>query len=354
MTKSIQEYLANVLSEAHKDRKNLKINGICVIARESSNGRIYSDPALDDIVHLILENGRCFIDHRDPEDEKKGRARPVKELLGKFENPRREGQKVFADLNVLPHQEQMFFGIAEMMPDVVGMSIDGEASISPMDAENEMDLVERVTRLISTDLVSTPATTKSLFESDPSGGDNDKEEKLKEQKVRNILLKLLAGYGVDTSALHEADEETLQKAVDVHLAKIAEEDKTSAVEKLTQEIETLKGSIKTQEDKIEELEGKLDTFKAKEEQEKALETAMAAIEEAGIPKRLVSEVFIRTVVNTEDEDERKALIDERKAIAESTKEEIDLGSSREEREARESEEKDKDVSDDEWADKFRS
>lgn len=352
MDKSIQEYFANVLSEAQKDRKNLRINGICVIARESSNGRIYSDPALDDIVHLMLENGRCFLDHRDPEDEKKGLARPVKELLGKFENPRREGQKVFADLNVLPHQEKMFFGIAEMMPDIVGMSIDGEASISPMDAENEMDLVERVTRLISTDLVSTPATTKSLFESDKTGGGDNKDEKLKEQKVRNILLKLLAGYGVDTSALHEADEEALQRAVDAHLTKIAEEDKTSAVEKLTKEIETFKASIKTHEEKIEELEGELDTFKAKEEQKKALESAKTAIEEAGIPERLVSEVFIRTVVNTKDEDERKALLDERKSIAESTKDEIDLGKSREER-TKKSKENEKEVSEDDWAHKFR-
>jgi len=317
---NIFETESHALAESNIDKAKRVLYNVSIISRESKNNRIYSDVALDDVVHLISENGRCYLDH-----QLEG-SRKVRELLGKYVKPRREGDRVFADLMVLEHLSNWAFDIAERMPDVMGSSIDGEALIQPGAAEDDKDLVERVTRLNSTDMVSFPATTKSLFESE--GDEGTKKEVVKMEQ----LLRILAGLGVDVSTLETTDEAAVTKAVDTALEAI-QTAKAVAVESetLKTEIETLKGQVAELTKKNEDLDKELETYRATEKEKQAREEAMKLINDAGIPKRLVSETFVKQLMKAENAEEKTALIDERKQIAEDVKGDIDLGRAREER-----------------------
>ena len=333
MKTKISERTSFVLDESNIDRKSKVLRNVSILGKVSKNNRVYSDAALDDVVHLLTENGRCYLDHQPRAQE--GDGRRVRELLGKYVKPRREGETIFADLIVLEHLSGWMFDVAERMPDVMGSSIDGEAMIEPGGAEEDKDLVERVLRLNSTDMVSFPATTKSLFEETETGANAEEDpDKKKESKMMEQLLRLLAALGTDTSALQNASEEDLRKAVDAAVA-VVETRKTQETEigTLKQENETLKTQVSELTQKVTDLETELDKYHAEENERKAREEATKLINDAGIPSRLVSETFVKQLMKAENDEEKKSLIDERKEIAEGIREDVDLGRSREEREA---------------------
>lgn len=338
--------LNKALSEALVDRKNRIIRNVCVLTSESKNRRTYSSESLDDVVHLIDANGRCFYDHSR---EDNGSRRSTRELIGKLSNPRREDTNVFADLKVLEDEAPRIFSMAEDMPDIIGMSIDGEAVIKPSGSEEQNDLVERVMILNSTDLVAYPATTKSLFEeedNDPDGSTNEDEE----VPTMEHILRLLKALGADTDGL---SEDNVAQTVDTFIASMNEGTAEAKRKELDDRIATLETELEKANKAKDEIEAELDGYKTKEALEQARKQARADAKEYGIPDRLVSDVFINLVANTEDEEARKALLEERKAIADSVSEELDLGASREERQIEEEEETTDELSDDEAVRRLR-
>lgn len=139
------------------------IKGVCLINRVSKNNRVYLDEALNDIVRL--SNGiKVNLDHLSRDVN--GRARSVKDIIGKIINPRQVNGGVFGDLSVLKSQKDWIFAIAEQMPELAGMSIVAKGRISDEPDSQGRQQVESVTQLSSIDLVSNPATTKGLFENE--------------------------------------------------------------------------------------------------------------------------------------------------------------------------------------------
>lgn len=155
-------------------------------------------------------------------------------------------------------------------------------------------------------------------------------------------LRLLNSLGVDVSGLNAEDAGAIQRAVD----KVLTDDIKSKVTDLEAKVEAaesskkeLEATIETLTDEKAELEtantdltAKNDTFEAAETEREARVEAKKSFEDAKLPERLISPVFIEMYLSASDEDKPK-LIEDRLAMATAgDDEEIDLGLSREERE----------------------
>lgn len=169
------------------------IKGICLINRVSRNNRVYLDEALNDIVKLA-DGIKCNLDHLSRDVN--GKARSVKDIIGKIINPRQVNGGVFGDLSVLKSQKDWIFAIAEQMPELAGMSIVAKGRISDERDSQGREQVESVSILTSIDLVSNPATTKGLFEANQKQFKED-EDVCKYYRTGDCVV---TNYGEDESS----------------------------------------------------------------------------------------------------------------------------------------------------------
>lgn len=167
------------------------IKGICLINRVSKNNRIYLDEALKDIVKLA-DGIKVNLDHLSRDVN--GKARSVKDLIGKIINPRQINGGVFGDLEVLKSQDWIF-AIATQMPEMAGMSIVAKGKISDEPDSQGRQQVESVTQLTSIDLVSNPATTKGLFENKKTFKED--EDPCKYYRTKDCIV---TNFGEDESS----------------------------------------------------------------------------------------------------------------------------------------------------------
>lgn len=162
--KDIIENYSMPLSEATIDPDNHMLNGVCLFGtRESANNRSYSSKAVDSLVRLA-DGAKCFADHPSSRELKElSGVRPIEKWIGIFENSRRDGDKVYANLKVREAYFELLQDIATMQPKGVGLSINARVQTLQDDSgkENVMD----VDILRSTDLCSSCATTSNLWES---------------------------------------------------------------------------------------------------------------------------------------------------------------------------------------------
>lgn len=161
------------------------IKGVCLINRVSKNNRVYLDEALNDIVKLA-DGIKVNLDHLSRDAN--GKARSVKDLIGKIVRPRQVNGGVFGDLEVLKNQKDFVFALATQMPELAGMSIVAKGKISDEKDSQGRQQVESVTQLTSIDLVSNPATTKGLFEDENKKQFNEDEDPCKFYRTKNCIV----------------------------------------------------------------------------------------------------------------------------------------------------------------------
>ena len=153
--------------ESSIDKEKMQIKNLSILGAKSKHGYRYSDKAMDSVVRL-MDGSPSFNGH----DRTHSGRNVKKELLGNFINPRRDGNKVRADLQLL-EKEKWLLEVAEKMPKVTGFSIDADGDLS-----KDKKIVEDVTLITSIDLVDKPATNIGLFESEEeSMGMTDEEKK---------------------------------------------------------------------------------------------------------------------------------------------------------------------------------
>jgi len=131
-------------------------------SKKSSNNRLYSDTAIDNLVEK--SNGlKMYLNHPTKTElkEREG-VRDIRDWGGVFSSPYRKGDKVIANLSVREEHKSLINDILQLSPANVGMSINARVKVSH-NAEN-MEVVESVETLRSADLVMNAATTQSLFE----------------------------------------------------------------------------------------------------------------------------------------------------------------------------------------------
>lgn len=235
--------------EAKIDEDLNVIKNVAIISKESKNNRIYSDEALNDVIELA-EGAKSFADH-----PVKGMIRSVKMLIGKLTNAHKVDGKGYADFEILENHKNWIFPIAKQMPEVAGMSIIARGKISPEKDERGREVVESVSELKSIDLVSEPATTKSLFEiyenleTNKTVSDNKKEEgkmeKITKEQWDAITVKDIQDNRADVYDKVKNSEElkTAKKELDELKAKEAYRTKKELIEKLVSESELPKEAV---------------------------------------------------------------------------------------------------------------
>lgn len=142
------------------DRAAGIIRGVKVLGLKSKNGREYTADAVRRAVPLY-EGCRVFADHNT-----RG-SRSVRDLVGTLKNVRFvEGSNagLVADFHVLPSHpvSATAMDCAERAPGLLGFSHDADGDEK---MRNGRRVVENIERVNSVDLVVSPATNSSLFES---------------------------------------------------------------------------------------------------------------------------------------------------------------------------------------------
>ena len=146
---------------ARVDREAGVLRGVKVLGRVSRNGRRYTATALQKALTLY-EGVRVNINH--PDRTQPGTDRAVIDRFGMLKMARLEEGGIYADLHYLRQHPlaEMIAEAAERLPDALGLSHNAEGRTS---RQRNAETVEEITRVISVDLVSDPASTGGLFES---------------------------------------------------------------------------------------------------------------------------------------------------------------------------------------------
>ena len=200
--KDIQERIESPfvsVSEGAIDSDNHVVKGVCVFGtRESANKRIYQDKAIESLAKLT-NGAKMFLNHPGKSELKEyGGVRRIQDWGGIFQNARKESDKVFADLIVRESYWDLVQDIAMLSPTNVGHSINARVKVFTDD--KGMESVVDMDALKSIDLVSSAATTTSLFEATQEKFEQNKEfeilRELIEPRVKDRFQVLLAEEGV--------------------------------------------------------------------------------------------------------------------------------------------------------------
>ncbi len=255
------------------DREKGIIEGVKILGLVSRNGRSYLKEAVARAVSLY-EDRPVNIDHGDS-------PRSYADRIGSIRNVRVEPGDggLRADLHFNPKHplaEQLCWD-AEHAPGNVGFSHVIEGRVA---RKNGATIVEEIVKVTSVDLVADPATTRGLFEATATGKDSKLDiHELTEQQLAAENPALLRA--IEQRILAEQAESAEAKAKDATIKALTEE---------------------------------LDALKARQ----ALADKAAAIEaeltEAKLPAELVTEVFRGVLMQAKDAAERKALLEDRRAL----------------------------------------
>lgn len=179
MTRLIEATFNEGLGPSAVNRETGIIRGVKALGRESKHGRTYSDKALRDAAGLY-EGVKVNIDH--PNRQKGAIERGFTEAIGELRNATVREDGVYADLHYAkshPYAE-LLAESAERFPKKFGLShvADGDEV-----RKGGKSIVESISRVISVDVVGSPATNAGLFESE----DPEMPKAAKPRTVQQIL-----------------------------------------------------------------------------------------------------------------------------------------------------------------------
>jgi len=193
----LRERLPGALSTAKVDVENGVIDGVSLLGLKSKNDREYEPAVVKEAVQRGLFSGvQVYVDHQESADD--GGVREFRELVGVTGTSTFDGTLVRAPLHVVT-SDPAGAKLLEMAsrPELaasIGMSQDAEGRI--VEREGQPDLVTELTSVTSVDVVTRPATTKSLFES--------------HKEAQPMKLREMAGK---TCSIKSADSDPDKKAV---------------------------------------------------------------------------------------------------------------------------------------------
>lgn len=167
--------------------------------QEGVDGTDYLEAAMKESIP-IYEGRQIFIDH--PEGRKATTERSVRDLIGSLKNCRIESGEAYADLHYLkgvPDAEKVVT-IAESQPELIGLSHNADGR-GRRDPKRRRYVIESIPAVRSVDVVTRPATTKSLYESQEPNVKTLKQilEAFKLEK-NGVLVKLLEDEGMPMDA----------------------------------------------------------------------------------------------------------------------------------------------------------
>lgn len=143
------------------DKENGVVSGVKILGVKSRNNRIYPLETLRDAAPLY-ENAKVNVNHPDGSPTE---SRKYQDRVGSIKNVTLQENGLYGDFHFNPKHplaEQMLWD-AEKAPENFGFSHNVEAVVR---LENDAQVVDKIVRVRSVDLVADPATTSGLFESE--------------------------------------------------------------------------------------------------------------------------------------------------------------------------------------------
>ena len=143
------------------DKENGVVSGVKILGVKSRNNRIYPIETLRDAAPLY-ENAKVNVNHPDGSPNE---SRKYQDRVGSIKNVTLQENGLYGDFHFNPKHplaEQMLWD-AEKAPENFGFSHNVEAVVR---LENGAQVVDKIVRVRSVDLVADPATTSGLFESE--------------------------------------------------------------------------------------------------------------------------------------------------------------------------------------------
>ncbi len=142
------------------DKENGVVSGVKILGVKSRNNRVYPLETLRDAAPLY-ENAKVNVNHPDGSPNE---SRKYQDRVGSIKNVTLHETGLYGDFHFNPKHplaEQMLWD-AEKAPENFGFSHNVEAVVR---LENGAQVVDKIVRVRSVDLVADPATTSGLFES---------------------------------------------------------------------------------------------------------------------------------------------------------------------------------------------
>lgn len=142
------------------DKENGVVSGVKILGVKSRNNRVYPIETLRDAAPLY-ENAKVNVNHPDGSPNE---SRKYQDRVGSIKNVTLQENGLYGDFHFNPKHplaEQMLWD-AEKAPENFGFSHNVEAVVR---LENGAQVVDKIVRVRSVDLVADPATTSGLFES---------------------------------------------------------------------------------------------------------------------------------------------------------------------------------------------
>lgn len=192
------------------DRKNNRINGVKILGVDSKNRRRYSDKARASQARFI-EGMAVAMDH---DKENPSRERKFVDQLAVIRGVTVESDGNYGYLQVFPSHPNadLLYDRAEMAPETFGLSHVAQCTTSLPDRDGIV-LVEDIEAVASLDIVTRPATTAGLFESEEPQEDKNVTKKtlyevIKEHKTGAFgSLRIMEQVELDPTEIEMAEEE---------------------------------------------------------------------------------------------------------------------------------------------------
>lgn len=298
------------------DKEKGIIYGVKLIGFESKNNRAYPAQVLKKAVNLY-EGVKIYLNH--PEKDPTAQRR-YQELIGVVRNARFiEGSGNYGDVHYNPkhpHAEQLAWDV-EHQPESVGLSHNALLSYKNVGGKT---VVEEILKVRSVDLVTEPATTANLFESEePMEVDSapvaDPKDQMK-AAFKSMVLAAIDDSSMDMKATVKKIGEILK--TQEKLLGVAPSKKEDA-EEYEDEEGTESVNLKAQ---VQQLTEQLSQYQAKEKQAQLVEAINGELTQAGLDpqnKAQVSEVFFKQLQATESAEDRAALITDRAEVFKNVK-----------------------------------
>ena len=305
------------------DAEQHVVRGLKVVGLESKKGRSYPPEALKEALALY-EGVKCNVDHV-PESAPDV---PFASRFGVFRNVKLLGDGLWADLYYNPAHAlaESFVWWSQFEPGAVGFSHDalGESRI---DADGSQ-VVTRIHKVYSIDLVANPATTNGLRESDMPDPllNTEPGEPEGDMAWDDQLGDLVKSIFCDTTM-----DKAAKRAKIVKVLNLLDDDEEDGDVEESEDSDKDKKKDEDDEDmdekKVEESLSKRDDPASKKavvlleshRKEKAAAVRKATVlklaRDSGLGDEQLSEVFVESLVNSRDDAHAKRLIEDRRKHA---------------------------------------
>ena len=281
------------------DKKNLIVKDHKVLGIISKNGYTYPIATQQEALP-IFEGAKAYLNH--PTTKEMGEARNVRDLIGYHKNLRVKEDGTYSDLHLINNRtvQDYVIPVAETASHLIGSSVVIRGKMK--NVKDSLPQIEKIYACRSIDLVSEPATTNGLYESDQhTGHSNNNTQSEDTMELKDLTLDALKKERADL--------------VEQILASVEEGKKVTNLET---QVSDLQAKLKEGDEKIARLELDIANRDAAETKKQAELEIEAMVRDSKIPdsvkyeekdgKKVTKSHFYNILKRCESSDERRAII----------------------------------------------